>query len=111
MNARRWFLSGGICLGLIALTTAPVTPAFAQEDPSRYPTRPVHIIVGFSAGRRQVTGKDDPASTGTNSSRARSYIHFASAHSAARCLSVNTGTDFFDASKTLHVSSKKRRRG
>src|SRR5471032_877078 len=50
MNARRWFLSVGICLGLIALTTAPVTPAFAQEDPSRYPTRPVHIIVGFAAG-------------------------------------------------------------
>ena len=50
MRARRWFLSGGICLGLIALTAAPITPAFAQEDPSRYPTRPVHIIVGFSAG-------------------------------------------------------------
>src|SRR5262249_46156126 len=57
------------------------------------------------------TGSDDPASSGTNSSRARSYIHFASAHSAARCLSVKTGTDRFDASKTLHVSSKKRRRG
>jgi tripartite-type tricarboxylate transporter receptor subunit TctC len=50
MRARRWFLSGSICLGLIALTTAPITPAFAQEDPSKYPTRPVHIIVGFSAG-------------------------------------------------------------
>jgi len=35
---------------LIALTAAPITPASAQEDPSKYPTRPVHIIVGFSAG-------------------------------------------------------------
>ncbi len=50
MRARRWFLSCGICLGLIALTTAPIAPASAQEDPSKYPTRPVHIIVGFSAG-------------------------------------------------------------
>jgi tripartite-type tricarboxylate transporter receptor subunit TctC len=50
MRARRWFLSGGLCLGLIALTTAAITPASAQEDPSKYPTRPVHIIVGFSAG-------------------------------------------------------------
>ena len=50
MRARRWFLSGGLCLRLIALTAAPITPASAQEDPSKYPTRPVHIIVGFSAG-------------------------------------------------------------
>ena len=50
MSARRCFLSSGFCLGLIALTTAPIAPASAQEDPSRYPTRPVHIIVGFSAG-------------------------------------------------------------
>jgi tripartite-type tricarboxylate transporter receptor subunit TctC len=35
---------------LIALTTAPITPAAAQDDPSKYPTRPIHIIVGFSAG-------------------------------------------------------------
>ena len=50
MRARRWFLSSGVCLGLIALTTAPIAPASAQQDPSKYPTRPVHIIVGFSAG-------------------------------------------------------------
>jgi tripartite-type tricarboxylate transporter receptor subunit TctC len=50
MRVRRRFLPGGICLGLIALTAAPITPASAQEDPSKYPTRPVHIIVGFSAG-------------------------------------------------------------
>jgi len=35
---------------LIALTAAPITPASAQGDLSRYPTRPIHIIVGFSAG-------------------------------------------------------------
>ena len=35
---------------MIALTSAPIAPASAQEDPSKYPTRPVHIIVGFSAG-------------------------------------------------------------
>jgi tripartite-type tricarboxylate transporter receptor subunit TctC len=50
MRARRRFLTGGICLGLIALTAAPITPASAQGDLSRYPTRPIHIIVGFSAG-------------------------------------------------------------
>jgi tripartite-type tricarboxylate transporter receptor subunit TctC len=50
MRARRRFLAGSICLGLIALTAAPIAPASAQEDPSKYPTRPVHIIVGFSAG-------------------------------------------------------------
>jgi tripartite-type tricarboxylate transporter receptor subunit TctC len=50
MKARHRFLSGGIGLGLIALTAAPITPASAQEDPSKYPTRPIHIIVGFAAG-------------------------------------------------------------
>ncbi len=50
MRARRRFLAAGVCLGLIALTAAPITPASAQEDPSKYPTRPVHIIVGFRAG-------------------------------------------------------------
>src|SRR5258706_2215951 len=39
-----------ICLGLIALAAATIAPAFAQEDPSKYPTRPIHIIVGFTAG-------------------------------------------------------------
>ena len=27
-----------------------VAPARAQEDPAKYPTRPIHIIVGFAAG-------------------------------------------------------------
>jgi tripartite-type tricarboxylate transporter receptor subunit TctC len=34
------------CLGFLALAA----PALAQEDPSRYPTRAIHIIVGFAAG-------------------------------------------------------------
>jgi tripartite-type tricarboxylate transporter receptor subunit TctC len=36
----------GACLGLMALGAA----ASAQEDPARYPTRAIHIIVGFSPG-------------------------------------------------------------
>jgi len=36
----------GACLGLLTLAT----PTSAQEDPSKYPTRPIHIIVGFAAG-------------------------------------------------------------
>jgi tripartite-type tricarboxylate transporter receptor subunit TctC len=36
----------GACLGFIALAT----PALAQEDPAKYPTRAIHIIVGFAAG-------------------------------------------------------------
>ena len=34
------------CLGFLALAA----PALAQEDPSKYPTRAIHIIVGFAAG-------------------------------------------------------------
>ena len=40
----------GKYLGLIAFTAIAVASASAQEDPSKYPTRPIHIIVGFSAG-------------------------------------------------------------
>ena len=40
----------GTCLGLIALTATAITSAFAQEDPAKYPTRPIHIIVGFTPG-------------------------------------------------------------
>ena len=36
----------GVCLGWLALAA----PALAQEDPSKYPARPIHIIVGFAAG-------------------------------------------------------------
>src|SRR6202048_3771777 len=36
------------CLGVIFARSAE--PALAQEDPANYPTRPIHIIVGFAAG-------------------------------------------------------------
>src|SRR6266403_133238 len=38
------------CLALAALAAAAVTSASAQEDPSKYPTRAIHIIVGFTPG-------------------------------------------------------------
>jgi tripartite-type tricarboxylate transporter receptor subunit TctC len=37
-------------LGFVALTAGVIAPASAQEDPAKYPTRPIHIIVGFAAG-------------------------------------------------------------
>ena len=40
----------GKYLGLVAFTAIGVASASAQEDPSKYPTRPIHIIVGFTAG-------------------------------------------------------------
>jgi tripartite-type tricarboxylate transporter receptor subunit TctC len=49
MNPRRYFLIGG-CLGLMALTAATIHSAYAQEDPSKYPTRAIHIVVGFTPG-------------------------------------------------------------
>ena len=41
----RTFFSG---IWLIAI--AAMTSASAQEDPAKYPTRPIRIIVGFAAG-------------------------------------------------------------
>src|SRR3977135_2715800 len=40
----------GKYLGLIAFAAIAVASASAQEDPSKYPARPIHIIVGFTAG-------------------------------------------------------------
>lgn len=37
-------------IGAYLLTACAVAPASAQEDPAKYPTRPIHIIVGFAAG-------------------------------------------------------------
>jgi tripartite-type tricarboxylate transporter receptor subunit TctC len=37
----------GTCLAIIALAARPT---LAQDDTSKYPTRPIHIIVGFAAG-------------------------------------------------------------
>ena len=48
-NLRRYFLIGG-CLGLMALTAAAIHSAYAQEDPSKYPTRAIRIVVGFTPG-------------------------------------------------------------
>jgi tripartite-type tricarboxylate transporter receptor subunit TctC len=49
MKAHRRGSSAAAAFGSIALAFA-VAPAFAQEDPASYPTRPVHIVVGFAAG-------------------------------------------------------------
>jgi tripartite-type tricarboxylate transporter receptor subunit TctC len=32
------------------MARAAIAPASAQEDPAKYPARPIHIIVGFAAG-------------------------------------------------------------
>jgi tripartite-type tricarboxylate transporter receptor subunit TctC len=45
----RYFLTA-VCLGLAALARGAIAPASAQEDPAKYPARPIHIIVGFAAG-------------------------------------------------------------
>src|SRR3954469_8511659 len=45
MKILRSKLSTVTCLAL-----AFATSAVAQEDPARYPTKPIHIIVGFTAG-------------------------------------------------------------
>ena len=38
------------CLGLMTLAAASFSSASAQEDPSKYPTRAIHIVVGFTPG-------------------------------------------------------------
>src|SRR4051812_7090421 len=38
------------CFWLALLALAACGSASAQEDPAKYPTRPIHIIVGFTAG-------------------------------------------------------------
>lgn len=45
-DLRRYF-AAGMCVGFVAIGT---TSAVAQEDPAKYPLRPIHIIVGFTAG-------------------------------------------------------------
>ena len=37
-------------IGACLLIASAIAPAFAQEDPTKYPTRPIHVIVGFAAG-------------------------------------------------------------
>jgi tripartite-type tricarboxylate transporter receptor subunit TctC len=50
MKALARTCSIGICLGSIALGAMAASPASAQEDPAKYPTRPIHIVVGFTPG-------------------------------------------------------------
>jgi tripartite-type tricarboxylate transporter receptor subunit TctC len=40
----------GRCLGLVLLGTMMTANAAAQEDPSKYPTRAIRLVVGFAAG-------------------------------------------------------------
>jgi tripartite-type tricarboxylate transporter receptor subunit TctC len=47
MKARRRYFSAGVYFGILATA---ITSASAQEDPSKYPTRPIHIVVGFTPG-------------------------------------------------------------
>jgi len=50
MNALARTCSIAMCLGSIALGAMTASPASAQEDPAKYPTRPIHIVVGFTPG-------------------------------------------------------------
>jgi tripartite-type tricarboxylate transporter receptor subunit TctC len=47
-RGRRFII--GACVAWVASATAMPLPASAQEDPAKYPARPIHIIVGFAAG-------------------------------------------------------------
>jgi tripartite-type tricarboxylate transporter receptor subunit TctC len=38
------------CLGFFAVIAGMAAPTLAQEDPSKYPTRPIRLVVGFAAG-------------------------------------------------------------
>src|SRR3984893_15102655 len=47
-----------VCIGFVALAAAAIAPATAQEDPAKYPTRAIHIIVGFAArGGTDIIGR------------------------------------------------------
>jgi tripartite-type tricarboxylate transporter receptor subunit TctC len=48
MKAHRHYISIGIASA--ALLLAAVASAAAQEDPAKYPSRPIHIVVGFTPG-------------------------------------------------------------
>jgi tripartite-type tricarboxylate transporter receptor subunit TctC len=48
MNTRRRYVPTGIASA--ALILASITCASAEEDPAKYPTRPIHIVVGFTPG-------------------------------------------------------------
>jgi tripartite-type tricarboxylate transporter receptor subunit TctC len=48
MKRFRW--RAALYPALTALALSATTRAFAQEDPSKYPTRAIHIVVGFTPG-------------------------------------------------------------
>jgi tripartite-type tricarboxylate transporter receptor subunit TctC len=51
MKIPRRRFSGGKCLSMAALAAAMISSsAWAQEDVSKYPSRPIHIVVGFTPG-------------------------------------------------------------
>ncbi len=50
MRAQSRHLARSIHYGWIALALIASPCALAQEDPSKYPTRPIHLVVGFAAG-------------------------------------------------------------
>jgi tripartite-type tricarboxylate transporter receptor subunit TctC len=50
MKTRDRGFSALIYLGSIALAATAIASASAEEDPAKYPTRAIHIIVGFTPG-------------------------------------------------------------
>jgi tripartite-type tricarboxylate transporter receptor subunit TctC len=50
MKALARTCSIGMYLGLLVLGAMAASPVSAQEDPAKYPTRPIHIVVGFTPG-------------------------------------------------------------
>src|ERR1700676_4202919 len=50
MAKRNRYLLIAVGLGFVALARGAIVPAPAQDDASKYPSRAIHIIVGFAAG-------------------------------------------------------------
>src|SRR5947209_15891510 len=50
MTSQRKHSLIGVALVFATLAAAPITSGFAQEDPAKYPTRAIHIVVGFTPG-------------------------------------------------------------
>src|SRR5262249_39601953 len=64
-----------------------------------------------SSGRRGASGTELPAISGSRFFWQKSYISRAQSQRNDRCLSLNSGTNRFDALMTAAASSKKRLRG
>jgi tripartite-type tricarboxylate transporter receptor subunit TctC len=50
MKGSSRYVSTIACLGLLAFAAGAIVPVIAQEDAAKYPTKPIHIVVGFAAG-------------------------------------------------------------